>query len=132
MTDARDLQVHAILLQSFDYSLGQPAESRWHWLMAAHVVGQQSISEHWQTHRAMLRFALDTKDYREAAGQLFRLALVPLGHLSGRLPIGNIGRTTVSAFVPMKLDPQLKKLITAARHRAKRNPPSTGASKSGQ
>ncbi|MFD2377205.1 DUF3703 domain-containing protein [Ottowia pentelensis] len=41
-----------------------------------------------------------TRDWPEVAGQLLRLALVPLGHLSGRLPIGNPGRATVSAFEP--------------------------------
>ena len=29
------------------------------------------------------------------------ILLVPLGHLSGRLPLGNPGRATVSAFAPM-------------------------------
>ena len=132
MTQDQARQVHASLLQSFHQSLGQPVESRWSWLMAAHVVGQRDISAHWNTHTAMLCFAIQTRDYPEAMGQLFRLALVPLGHLSGRLPLGNTGRVTVSAFVPMKVDPQLKILINAARHRVRRTPPSRAAWKSGQ
>ncbi len=32
---------------------------------------------------------------------LLRLALVPLGHLLARLPLGNIGRSHVSAFRTM-------------------------------
>jgi hypothetical protein len=49
----------------------------------------------------MLRYALALGDAREATGQLLRLALVPLGHLLARLPLGNIGRSHVSAFRTM-------------------------------
>ena len=49
----------------------------------------------------MLALAARERDVRGAAGQLFRILLVPLGHLSGRLPLGNPGRATVSAFAPM-------------------------------
>ena len=51
----------------------------------------------------------------EAFGQLFRLALVPLGHLTGRLPAGNPGRATVSAFRPMPVRADLRALIAQAR-----------------
>jgi hypothetical protein len=40
----------------------------------------------------MLALAARERDVREAAGQLFRILLVPLG---------NPGRATVSAFAPM-------------------------------
>jgi hypothetical protein len=40
---------------------------------------------------------------------------VPLGHLSGRLPLGNPGRATVSAFEPLPVRPELAELITRAR-----------------
>ena len=40
----------------------------------------------------MLALAARERDVRETAGQLFRILLVPLGHLSGRLPLGNPGR----------------------------------------
>jgi hypothetical protein len=39
-------------------------------------------------------------------GQLLRLLLVPLGHLSGRFPLGNTGRSHVSAFRPMSVAPE--------------------------
>ena len=39
----------------------------------------------------MLGLAWRTRDWSEVAGQVLRLALVPLGHLSGRLPLGNPG-----------------------------------------
>ncbi len=91
---------------------------RWQLLEAAHVVGQGQFVPHLQTHALMLREAVRQRDGGEAAGQLFRLALVPLGHLTGRLPIGNIGRATVSAFQPMEVAPATAELIAQASRRA--------------
>jgi hypothetical protein len=105
------------LMLSFQEDAGQDLEARWTWLMAAHIVGQQDFSLHWRSHIAMLRFALQTRDYREARGQLMRLSLVPLGHLAGRLPAGNSGRATVNAFMPMQVDPSLRELISQARQK---------------
>ena len=115
----QDRQVFALLLDGFDQSVGHPAEQRWRWLTAAHVVGQNNFSMHWNSHSAMLRFALATRDQPEAAGQILRLALVPLGHLLHRLPAGNIGRATVNAFAPMALAPELARLIDEMRERSK-------------
>lgn len=106
------------LMLGFSQSAGQDHESRWAWLMAAHIVGQQDVGLHWRSHIAMLRFAWQTQDYAEAAGQLMRLSLVPLGHLAGRLPAGNSGRATVSAFSPMPIAPPLRELISLARQKA--------------
>lgn len=107
------------LMLGFSQSIGQDHESRWAWLMAAHIVGQQNFGLHWRSHVAMLRFALKTRDYPEAAGQLMRLSLVPLGHVAGRLPAGNSGRATVSAFRPMAVAPALRELISQAHHKSK-------------
>jgi Protein of unknown function (DUF3703) len=63
----------------------------------------------------MLAFATQQRDFPEMAGQLLRLALVPVGHLLGRLPAGNSGRATVNAFSPMALDERSKELISTAR-----------------
>ena len=106
------------LMLGFSQSVGQAHESRWVWLMAAHIVGQPEFGLHWRSHITMLRFALQTRDYPEAAGQLMRLSLVPLGHLAGRLPAGNSGRATVSAFMPMAVAPTLRELISQARQKA--------------
>ena len=74
---------------------------RWKVLEAAHMLGQERFWLHLRSHWYMLALAARERDVREAAGQLFRILLVPLGHLSGRLPLGNPGRATVSAFAPM-------------------------------
>ncbi|QHE89169.1 DUF3703 domain-containing protein [Hydrogenophaga sp. BPS33] len=86
----------------------------WLYLEAAHIVGQLHLRPHLQTHAHMLGLSLRTRDWPEAAGQMFRLALVPLGHLSGRLPLGNPGRSIVSAFEPMPVRPELADLIARA------------------
>lgn len=87
----------------------------WLYLEAAHVLGQLHIKPHFLTHVQMLGLAARTRDWAEAAGQIFRLALVPLGHLCGRLPLGNPGRSTVSAFQPLPVRPELAELIARAR-----------------
>ena len=89
----------------------------WLALEAAHVVGQRYLKPHLETHALMLGLALRTRDWAEAAGQLLRLVLVPLGHVSGRLPLGNPGRSTVSAFRPLPVRPELIALIKQARAR---------------
>ncbi len=90
-------------------------EPAWLALEAAHVVGQGRLKPHLKTHALMLGLALRTRDWTEVAGQLFRLALVPLGHLTGRLPLGNPGRATVGAFKPLPIRPELIGLIERAR-----------------
>ena len=102
------------LLAGFAGQPEAPPAVRWRWLEAAHVLGQASLPLHWRSHCAMLRYALQLRDSHEAAGQMARLALVPLGHLLARLPAGNIGRAHVSAFRPMAPDPAVAALIERA------------------
>lgn len=108
-------ETYARLIDRFHASVGGDIEERWRWLMAAHIVGQSDIRLHAHSHWMMLRLALRTRDWKEAAGQLFRLALVPLGHALNRLPAGNIGRATVNAFRPMTVSPEMRRRIAQAR-----------------
>lgn len=108
-----DETTHARLIQ--EARAADSAEHAWLYLEAAHVVGQLHLRPHLQTHAHMLGLAWRTRDWPEAAGQVLRLALVPLGHLSGRLPLGNPGRSTVSAFEPLPVRPELADLIARAR-----------------
>ncbi|HYF41987.1 MAG TPA: DUF3703 domain-containing protein [Ramlibacter sp.] len=109
-------RIYAHLLQCFRASGQDNHEERWQWLAAAHIVGQFDFRLHLHSHAAMLGFALASGDWREASGQLLRLALVPIGHLTRRLPAGNTGRATVSAFRPMPLEAAMRQRIAAARH----------------
>lgn len=80
-------------------------------LQRAHVLGQRDFGSHLRVHLLMLRAAWALRDGRELRGQLLRLVLTPIGHISGRLPIGNIGTSDVSAFEPMALPPDLANLL---------------------
>lgn len=92
----------------------------WQALERAHIVAQSSFVPHLVSHWHMLDFAVRLRDWREAAGQLLRLALVPLGSLTGRLPTGNTGRARISAFrsmpVPSDLAVRLAQHDKSSRH----------------
>jgi len=85
----------------------------WHFLEALHVLGQTRPVPHGQSRWFMLGLAWRTRDLSEASGQVLRLLLVPLGHLLGRLPMGNTGRAAASAFRPMPASPALLATIHA-------------------
>ena len=87
------------------------AESAFAALERAHVLGQLEFVPHLRVHWQMLRVGWSAGEWREVTGQVMRIALVPVGHLFGRLPIGNTGRANVSAFKPMAIPPELKRLI---------------------
>ncbi len=90
-------------------------DARWLLLEAAHVVGQTRFVPHLKTHMVMFGQARHEGDWPEMAGQLMRVALVPLGHALGRLPLGNPGRSTVSAFQTMPVRDDIAQAIASAR-----------------
>ncbi|PKP88105.1 MAG: hypothetical protein CVT78_07065 [Alphaproteobacteria bacterium HGW-Alphaproteobacteria-17] len=83
-------------------------EAAWQHLERAHIIAQPRLGLHWSSHIDMLGFALSCRDVREIFGQLLRIMLVPLGALTGRLPVGNTGRARVSAFAPMPVPEDLR------------------------
>ncbi len=86
-------------------------DQAWHHLERAHILAQMKLWPHCQSHWRMLDMAVRLRDWREAGGQIVRLALVPLGNLTGRLPIGNTGRANVNAFARMKIPQDLQALL---------------------
>lgn len=80
-------------------------------LERAHILGQRYFLPHMQVHLWMLRIGWARRDGREVIGQIIRLLLTPLGHLTGRLPSGNTGGANVSAFQPMPIAPELDALL---------------------
>ncbi|MBP7565211.1 MAG: DUF3703 domain-containing protein [Burkholderiaceae bacterium] len=114
MPAAERRRVFAWLVVAFDEGAALPAGERWLTLEAAHVVGQPLIGLHTRSHLLMLCHALEQADWREAAGQLLRLALVVPGHLLRRLPAGNTGRATVPARRPMPPQPAVEAWIARA------------------
>lgn len=97
LTPLERRQVYSCLLRGAARGETEPGAAceRWEWLMAAHVVGQHDAALHFDCHRQMARLARENGDWGEYAGQMLRIALLPLGHLLGRLPEGNIGRASV-------------------------------------
>jgi hypothetical protein len=99
---ASELSAHRIARQAGDQS------TAWHHLERAHIIGQQDFFLHIDSHVKMLGHAIALRDGTEIFGQVVRLALAPLGNLTGRLPIGNTGRSNVSAFRSMDIPADLK------------------------
>lgn len=80
-------------------------------LERAHVLGQNDFGPHLRVHLRMLHVGWRSRDWHEVRGQVLRIALVPLGHLLGRLPRGNTGAASVSAFAPMAIAPDIERLL---------------------
>ena len=74
----------------------------------AHVVSQLFLGLHIANHRAMLGFAVAQRDWREVRGQILRLALAPIGTITGRIPLGNTGRSKLSVFQTLAIPDDLR------------------------
>jgi hypothetical protein len=85
--------------------------SAWIALERAHIFSQPRLGPHLRVHGLMLGLAVRTHDWREIRGQMLRLALAPLGNLAGRIPQGNTGRSNVSAFRPMAVPDDLRRIM---------------------
>ncbi len=87
------------------------AEAAWAHLEDAHVLSQPWIRPHLRVHVAMLALGWSQRDRSEVIGQLARLIVAGPGSATGRYPVGNIGRATVSAFEPMSIRDDLAHLL---------------------
>ena len=83
----------------------------WHHLERIHIVSQPYLRPHISSHGAMMGFAIRRRDWSEVLGQMVRIILAPLGSLTGRLPVGNTGRSNVSAFAPMPIPSDLAEAL---------------------
>lgn len=90
------------------------AAGEWRHLERAHILSQPMAGLHVRTHAAMFAAAVRRRDGRETLGQLLRLLLAVPGTLSGRYPVGNTGGADVSAFVPMAVPEDLRRLLPVA------------------
>lgn len=66
-------------------------------LKRAHMLEQLFYWPHWRMHGWMLRVVLLQHNRHEIFGRFWRLAWTPLGHLNGRLPVGNTNGANISA-----------------------------------
>ena len=79
----------------------------WRALERAHIASQPVLRPHMRVHAAMLAYAVRLRQPREIVGPLAKFVLAPLGAITGRIPWGNTGRSNVSAFQPMPIQPDL-------------------------
>lgn len=100
-------ELHAFATASADHDVPR----QWRALERAHILSQVALAPHLKVHWMMLKLAVRLGDLREVAGQALRLALAPLGSLSGRIPIGNTGRSNVRAFTPMEIPDDLRQAL---------------------
>lgn len=112
----RDSAFNEALAQARDRFRAGDLHAAFDLLERAHVLGQRELGRHWTVHLWMLRVGWRLGDRREVVGQLLRLALTPLGHLTGRLPVGNTGGSNVSAFASLPVPPDLQKLLQDENH----------------
>lgn len=90
----------------------------WAALERAHILSQSRAGLHLKAHVRMFVLGCKTGDGREIRGQLFRLLVAGPGSLTGSAPLGNSGRSSVSAFQPMPIPEELaRKLQAAGVHR---------------
>jgi hypothetical protein len=90
----------------------------WAALERAHILSQSLLGRHLRVHALMLSLAVARRDAREVVGQAARLALAPLGALTGRVPWGNSGRARVSPFAPAPIPADLAPLLEPAGAKA--------------
>lgn len=87
----------------------------WFHLERAHILGQQQLGLHLHSHWLMLKLAIDQSSWTEIRGQILRLVLTPVGHLTGRLPHGNPGSSRYPMLEPQPLPADLEKLLADSK-----------------
>jgi Protein of unknown function (DUF3703) len=101
-------------VQKSDQALRQnDFETAFTHLERAHVLAQRMTARHTFIHWRMLVTGLRRGDLREVVGQLPRL-LAALLFSSIWVPAGNTGRARVSAFQPMSIPADLRRLMSQA------------------
>ena len=80
------------------------------WLERAQILTQRRPWLHARSHWLMLRAGWQQGDLREVLGQMLR---IPAALLFSRIwvPVGNTGRERVSAFQPMPISEELRRLL---------------------
>jgi len=81
-----------------------------HWLERTHILTQRLPLLHAWSHWLMLTLGWQVGDYREVAGQLPRIVAALLFSKIW-VPIGNTGRSRISAFRPMPVPEELQTLL---------------------
>jgi hypothetical protein len=114
MANPRTLRIRdrcrELLAESRAHEEAGRTELAWNCLVSAHILGQRSTWLHVRSHVAMLGLAWRTRNRRELAGQMSRIAGAAVVTWLW-IPEGNTGRANVSAFRPMPIPPELQRLL---------------------
>ena len=88
-------------------------EECFRYLSRAHILSQKSVRLHLRVHWIMFLYALSRDDAKEVRGQALRLLVTIPGHLFGRVPLGNIGWSTVKLTQTMPIPEDLKDIYNS-------------------
>lgn len=97
-----------------DLGLGRLADdpdAAWAALTRAHILSQRWAGPHLRCHAAMLTRAGRERHGKEIVGQVLRLIVAAPGSWTGRVPIGNTGRSDVALMAPMPVPDDLARLL---------------------
>ena len=86
-------------------------DGAWRSLADAHILSQPWPWPHVVVHAAMFGLAWRTRSRQELAGQAFRILVAAPGSIAGRYPVGNSGRSDVSAFEPAPVPDHLASIL---------------------
>ena len=110
MKAALQLAIEASLSAGRASHAGQRIHDAFQWLERAHILTQRQPVRHARSHWLMLVLGWQIGDYREVAGQLPRIVAALLFSKIW-VPIGNTGRSRISAFRPMPVPEELQILL---------------------
>lgn len=115
MPSVAEQAFHAEVKQALQARHQQNWSEAWSHLERAHILGQQQFILHLQSHWLMLKLAADQSNWIEIRGQVLRLLLTPVGHLTGRLPIGNPGSSRYPVLQPLPVPDDLQSLLSGTK-----------------
>lgn len=106
--------IEAEIVQAAELSKAGDDESAFRHLERAHVLAQSSTYHHTRVHWLMLKHGLRTRDVRETAGQVLRIAGAATKTPLGIFPNGNTGGANVSPIKPMPVPEDLAEILRKA------------------
>ena len=102
--------LHQAFTEGHKALAGHDPDAAYVWLERAHILSQRMPLCHAWSHWLMLQAGWQARDWREVSGQLPRIFAALLFSRIW-VPLGNSGRARVSAFQPMPLSEELRRLL---------------------
>lgn len=106
--------IEAEIAKAAELSQAGDDKAAFHHLERAHVLGQASTYYHTRVHILMLKHGIKSRDLREMAGQVLRVAGAATKTPLGIYPKGNTGGTNVSPIKPMPVPDDLAAILREA------------------